>query len=147
MHPSLFISGRGWGCRVYDNTCITKRFHVILLYPVSNQRAQHGWVQRKLFNIRVLRWPKKAILEVFVVNRVQNEYPTVFSQKGQFCPLLPPLAKSWGRRLPLPPCCWRPWCCALNHQEVQARLPLGGGELESLNRRLSKRFWKNSMII
>ena len=39
-------------------------------YPVSNEGAQHGWTQRKIFNTGTSRWPRKAVSGAFVVNRV-----------------------------------------------------------------------------
>ena len=32
-----------------------KKFHALRLYPVSNQKAHHGWAQSKIFNITVFR--------------------------------------------------------------------------------------------
>ena len=52
-------------------------------YPVSNERTHHGWVQRKIFNIWIPRWPENGVLGAFVANSVQKEYLNVSSQKGK----------------------------------------------------------------
>ena len=38
----------------------------------------------------------EAVLGVFVVNRVQKEYPNVFSQKGKSCPTRPRRLRAGG---------------------------------------------------
>ena len=86
-------------------------FHALLSYPVSTGRAHHGWAQRKIFNIRVLRWPENAILGVFVVNRVQKKYPHLFSQKGKSPPS--PL---------LLLCCRGSWLSLENYELVASKL-------------------------
>ena len=40
----------------------------------------------------------EAVLGVFVVNRVQKEYPNVFSQKGKSCPTRPRRLRAGGDR-------------------------------------------------
>ena len=49
------------------------RLYTILSYPVSNERAHHGWVEKRISNIGTPRWPEKAVLGAFVVKRVQEE--------------------------------------------------------------------------
>ena len=89
-----------------------EKFHAILSYPASNQRANLGWAQRKILNIQVTRWPENAILGVFMVSKVKKEYPNVFSQKSNSCPLAP-VGGGQGRRSMLHPCCKRPFCYQL----------------------------------
>ena len=36
------------------------KFHAIFAYPVSNQRAHHGWAQRKIFTRTVPRWQENS---------------------------------------------------------------------------------------
>ena len=69
--PSLVISGVG--LEGLDISC-HKRLYAILSCPVSNQRVYHGWARRKMFNIRVPRLLKRAILGLFVVNRTKKAY-------------------------------------------------------------------------
>ena len=79
-----------------NKTCITTRLYMILSYQVSNERVHHGWVQKKISNNGTSRLPEKAVLGASVVNRVQNEYPNVLSQKGRSCLLSLPLAEGGG---------------------------------------------------
>ena len=69
------------------------------LYNIQNQQAHNSWAQRRMCNTRVLRWPENAILRVFVVNCVQEEYKNVFSQMGKSFPL-PPLVEGRGSTAP-----------------------------------------------
>ena len=57
----------------------TMKFRTSLSHPLSNATAHHGWAQRKIFNIGTPRFPEKAVLGIFVVNKLQKENPNVFS--------------------------------------------------------------------
>ena len=70
------------------------RWYTIFSYQVSNERDNHGWVQKKISNNGTPRWPEKAVLGEFVINREQKEYRNILSQKGKSCPLSPPLSES-----------------------------------------------------
>ena len=75
----------------------------ILLYTVSNQKAHHGWTERKVFNVRVPRWLEKAVLGVFAVKGMQKEYPNVLSRRTNVAPLTS-IGVGRGGTAQLPPC-------------------------------------------
>ena len=92
--PWLFIDGvRLEGLRQYVHEI--SRFVENLPYPVTNQGAHHGWLRGKFSILGFI----DAILEVFLVNGLQKECPSVFSYKGKPCPL----AVMWCLV----------WCCAV----------------------------------
>ena len=61
----------------------------ILSYLVSNQWAQHGGAQRKIFNIKVPQWLEKVFLGAFVVHGVRRACPKCLFSKGKSCHLCP----------------------------------------------------------
>ena len=72
------------------------RLYTIHSYQVSNERAHHGWVQKKISNNRTPRWTEKAVSGAFVVNRVQKEYPNVLSQRADLAPSRPRCPRAAG---------------------------------------------------
>ena len=81
-----------------NNACINNitMFFTILLYQVSNERVHHGWAQKKISNVGTPRWPEKAVLGAFVVNRIEKEYPNFFVSKEQILPPSPPFSEGMG---------------------------------------------------
>ena len=73
MCYSLIISGVG--LRGLQQHLYNMKFQAILSYHVSNQSIHHDWLQRKMFNITVSRWPENAVLGAFVVNKIQKDCP------------------------------------------------------------------------
>ena len=69
----------------------------------NNERAILAGVREINVNIGTPRWPEKAVLGAFVVNRVQKEYPNVFANKGKSCS-----SRGGGALSPSLTCCCLP---------------------------------------